>query len=167
MEKLLVTTLLLCIANFSCSQYLAYHVSGEKLEAAWESLINHDYLDRVQDRSTPELARVLEDAAASYDIESHRRLSQQGIQRVMFTHTNGSVVAIYDHQGKILRSYERFKTIRLPQKIVKMIIKKHPGWTITGGTYQVWYRGVGKKVSKSYRVVIQKGKLKKVLRCIF
>lgn len=166
MKKILVTTLVLYVGNVSHAQYLSYHISEEKLEAAWQCLINHDYLDRVQDRNTPGLARVLEDAAAGYDIESDRRLYQQNIRRVMFTHAHGRVLAVYDYQGKILRSYEKFNTIRIPQKIVKMITKKYAGWSITSSTYRVWYRHKGKKVNKSYRVIIQKGKLKKVLRCI-
>ena len=163
MRNALTVLLLLCLASPGYSQNFAYHVTKEDFESAWASLINHDYLDRVQDSSTPELVRVLENEAARYDLEKTCSFHQQNLRRVLFTHAKGRMIAIYDHRGKILRSYEKYKGISLPQKIIKEIINDYPGWKISDSTYRVNYLEGKDEAKKSYKIEIEKAGAKKVI----
>ena len=65
-------------------------------------------------------------------------------------------MATYDKEGKLLRTAEKYKNIRIPQAVSKAIYLKHPGWIIAKDAYLVnYYESEGAK--KMYRLVLEKG----------
>ena len=105
--KYILTALLLCFTCFGHTQNLAYHFTEEDLQGAWASDNNYDYLDKVIDNTTPDPVMVLENEAARYDMEEIDPRYKRVERRITFSHTRGRVIAVYDHQGKILKSYEK------------------------------------------------------------
>ncbi len=68
-----------------------------------------------------------------------------------FYNSDGKVIADYNTEGKIIRTTEKYKNVRLPLEVLQAISKNYPNWTILEDTYYVSYqhdKGVTKKVYK-------------------
>ncbi|MFD0836001.1 nicotinate-nucleotide adenylyltransferase [Mariniflexile aquimaris] len=68
-----------------------------------------------------------------------------------FYNSDGKVIADYNTEGKIIRTTEKYKNVRLPLEVLQAISKSYPNWTILEDTYYVSYqhdKGVTKKVYK-------------------
>ena len=63
----------------------------------------------------------------------------------------GEIIAAFNNDGKILRTFEKYNNIRLPLEVLQMIANRYPNWAIAGNTYLVSFhcdKGVTKKLYK-------------------
>lgn len=126
--------------------------------------LNLDYMYTVVDKNMPPSVQKLERKAAQFDItELDIYNGQFEAYEVFFEQDNGTIIATYDSEGKIMQSYERFKNITLPLAIREHIYKSNPGWTIHKDIYIVSYYD-DKDVSKVAKVQLVKDDLKRNLK---
>jgi hypothetical protein len=65
-------------------------------------------------------------------------------------------VAAYDADGKILRTIEKFKDIKLPSAVTKALLERFPNWDVVSDVYRVTYTDkMGAK--KHYKLKLQNG----------
>jgi hypothetical protein len=122
------------------------------------------YLNSVQDETLPEFVKNLENKAARFNItESPVYDEDFEAFEVIFSHSNGSIIATYDGKGKIMETTEKFKNVTLPFKVRNKIYIKNPGWTIHTDAYLVNYYH-HKGVEKTCMVQLRKDGKRKNLR---
>ncbi|MEZ2414098.1 hypothetical protein ACA086_03985 [Muriicola sp. E247] len=161
MKKTVLSLMLLSIvsAGFAQEEKEAIELKGVTV-----SPLNLEYENTVVDKNMPPSVQNLERKAARFDItELDIYNGQFEAYEVFFEQNNGSIIATYDSEGKILQSYERFKDITLPVAVREHIYKSHPGWKIHKDIYIVSYYD-DRDVSKVAKVQLVKDGLKKNLK---
>ena len=125
--------------------------------------LNISYVHAVIDERMPETIIELENMAARYNItESPVYDGQFNAYEVTFSQDNGTIIATYDQNGKIIQSIERFKDITLPAFIRNKIFEDNSGWTIHSDTYLVSYN-CNESIKKMCKVQLRKdGKRKNI-----
>ncbi len=135
-----------------------------ELEGVTLSPLNMDYLYTVVDKNMPLSVQKLERRVALFDItELDIYNGDFEAYEVFFEQNNGSIIATYDSNGKIMESYERFRNISLPAPIREYIYEKNPGWSIHKDIYIVSYFD-DKDVSKVAKVQLVKDGMKRNLK---
>jgi len=125
--------------------------------------LNISYVHAVIDERMPETILELENMAARYNItESPVYDGKLDAYEVTFSQNNGSIIATYDQNGKIIHSIERFKDITLPAFIRNKIYENNLGWTIHSDMYLVSYN-CNDRIKKMCKVQLRKdGKRKNI-----
>ena len=119
--------------------------------------INYKYLNALGDANVAKPVRLLEQKVAAFDIKSLDGYEdEEQDYYVYFKIPVGKILAVYDGEGEIIRTSERFKDIRLPLAVSNAIVEKYPGWVIEGDIYLVNYRK-DKEIKKSYKLFISNG----------
>lgn len=70
---------------------------------------------------------------------------------VYFNNNDGKIIVAYDTDGKIVKTTEKFKNVRLPLDVLRAIVSNYPNWTIVEDTYHVNYhreKGIAEKLYK-------------------
>lgn len=138
----------------------------EKVEALKEVEVlgvNYKYLNALGDQDVAEPVKLLEQKVAAFDLKSLDGYEdEQQDYYVYFKIPVGKILAVYDNEGVIIRTSERFKDIRLPLAVSNAIVEKYPGWRIEGDIYMVNYRE-NEEIKKTYKLFLNKnGKHKRV-----
>ena len=137
--------------------------SSNKFEVTLEEVevpdINNYYLNAIgyMDAAVP--VKLLAQKAASFDLEYSNFLKadyEKLEYYVQYKIPQGEIVVVYDKEGEIIRTSEKFKDIRLPLAVSNAIVEKYPGWTIEGDIYVVNYRK-DREIIKSYKLFIRNG----------
>lgn len=158
------TVLSLMLISAVCIGFAQENEQAIELKGVTVSPLNLDYVYTVVDKNMPPSVQKLERKAAQFDVtELDIYNGQFEAYEVFFEQNNGSIIATYDSEGKILQSYERFKNITLPLAIREHIYKGHPGWKINKDIYIVSYYD-NRDVSKVAKVQLIKDGLKKNLK---
>jgi len=125
--------------------------------------VNYKYLDALGDGFVAQPVKLLEQKVATFDLKSLDGYEdEEDDYYVYFNIPKGKILAVYDKEGVIMRTSERFKDIRLPLAVSNAIVEKYPGWRIEGDIYLVNYRK-DREIIKSYKLFIRKdGKHKRV-----
>ncbi len=145
------------------TQAYAQIIKTEKLSEVTVYATNYKYLSSV---NTEEVASIpvemLERKVAAFDIKgSEFYQDDYDFYEINFYIPEGTILAAYDNDGKLMRTAERFKDINLPMTVKKAVLERFPEWTITKDVYLVNYhedRGVNKK----YKLKLENGD--KILR---
>jgi len=155
----LVILLLFCFEGFS------QHFRMVNLdEATITTSLNQTYRNLVYNETTPEYVQNMQSKAANYDIRNEPGYNNDfTVYEVIFKQTNGSIIASYDTNGKMLSSLEKFTDVTPPQAVRNSIVQNYPGWTIHRDLYRVSYFH-NKEVSKIYQIQLRKGNMKKNLK---
>ena len=146
MKKLILGLLVLGITIPTFAQDV------EQLSEVYIIAKNYKYLSQTdaEDEALP--VELLQRKVATYDIKSSDIYHDEyDYYEVAFYIPEGKILAAYDKDGKVLRTVERFKDIKLPDMVSKSIMKRFPGWTVTKDLYLVNYhdrKGVTKKMYK-------------------
>ena len=119
--------------------------------------INYKYLNALGDANVAKPVRLLEQKVAAFDIKSLNDYEdEEKDYYVYFNIPVGKILAVYNGDGEIIRTSERFQDIRLPLAVSNAIVDKYPGWIIEGDIYVVNYRK-DEEIIKSYKLFIRKG----------
>lgn len=123
--------------------------------------LNADYSMRVIDQQMPPSVKNLERRAARFDVRDLRAYNRNyDVYEVLFKENNGSIIATYDQEGRILESHEKFRNIALPPKVRNYLYLEYPGWIISKDVYFVSYYNDG-EILKTCKVQLTKGKQKR------
>jgi len=161
MKTLIIGLLFVGLTSLGFSQNGIKHV---QLSAVNVTPLNLSYLNEVKDRDTPERAKELENIASQYDVTESKVFNRKfEAYRVIFKETDGSIVATYDSDGKIISSLERFDDVLLPYKVRSSVFNEYPDWTLHKDSYLVSY-SLDKDVKKVYKVQLRKDGKRKNLK---
>lgn len=118
---------------------------------------NYKYLRAVDNPDKAQPIRLLEHKAASYDVLNSEFYSDEyDTYSITFYLPSGYVLAVYDSEGKLISTAERFKKIALPAVVRTSVTDRFPGWSISDDTYLVKYAdGSGKQV---YKMLLANGR---------
>lgn len=127
--------------------------------------VNYKYINSVGTSEVALPVRMLEKKVANFDIlNSKYYLAEEPYHYALFKIPEGKILAVYNNEGEIVRTSERFKNIPLALCISNAVVDKYPGWRITGDIYLVKYKSKNNKISKTYTLFIEKQCKKKKLK---
>jgi len=134
----------LCLLGLTIQAYAQITVLPEVVLTA-----NYKYLNALDSEGMPEGVKILREEVALYDLKnSDIFLDEYDTYFVSFFIPEGKILAVYDNDGMLLRTVEKFKDIKLPKDVRNSVFNKYPGWTITKDVYKVNYhntKGVTKE----------------------
>ncbi len=120
-----------------------------------EISVNYKYLDAVDTDITAKPVKLLEDNALNYETNKDDLYDDEyDNYKVSFHIPDGKVVAAYDKDGKILRTIEKYKNIRLPLEVLQAVAKRFPNWAVVENVYLVNYH-CDKGTTKEYKIKIK------------
>ena len=118
--------------------------------------VNYKYLNDVGDSEVAKPVKILEKKVANFDLKNADFYEDETQDYdVYFNIPKGSILAVYDGEGEILRTSEKFKDISLPLPVANAVLDKYPGWRISGDIYLVTY-GRNKGAKKMYKLFLEK-----------
>ena len=128
-----------------------------ELEEVMIPSMNFKYLDAVDNSEAPMPVKVLEKEAAKFKAEGRDLyVDNYGTYEVSFYVPKGKLIALYDEEGNVLRTIERFKNVQLPEDVRIAVKSAYPGWEIVKDVYQVNYT-VKTGAKKVYKMKLRKG----------
>ena len=129
-----------------------------KLPEVVISAVNYKYLNAVNSEdSDPSIAR-LEQQVAFYNLkESDLYEDEYDSYMIEFYIPDGKIVAAYDKDGNILRTIEKFQSVKLPKDVRDAIFTRFPNWTLDKDVYYVNYNS-NKDAKKIYKIKLRNGK---------
>ncbi len=142
----------LAVFGFSLSSY-----AQELLPEVRMVALNYKYLKSVTDTNAAQPVRLLERRAATYDVKNSEFYEDDAEGYfISFYIPAGQILAIYDKDGKLLRTAEKFKNVAVPKPVRDAVNEKYPKWTISQDVYLVNYTdSPGDK--KIYKLVLENG----------
>ncbi|MBT8394084.1 MAG: nicotinate-nucleotide adenylyltransferase [Flavobacteriaceae bacterium] len=127
--------------------------------------VNYKYLDAIDSKEVAVPVKLLEEKVAYFNLkESELYSDEYDTYQVSFFIPEGKIVAAYDQNGKILRTIERFKNIKLPKDVVASIVDRFPKWRIVEDAYKVDYYGKSGIAKKQYKVKLKNKDKKMVVK---
>ena len=127
--------------------------------------VNYRYLEAIESADVSEAVLNLEKEVAFYNVrESSMYKDDYDKYTISFFIPEGRIVAAYDKDGKILKTIERFKNVKLPKSILATLAERYPGWEIVEDTYKVNYYDFSGTAKKQYKVKLEKNGMIKNLK---
>ncbi len=164
MKKLIIGLMALGLTNLCFSQVDSNGIAEVELEGVVITAPNYDYLNEVLDKDASEKVKDLQMEVATFNIKNLENYNPEVEEyQVIFNRSNGKVIAVYDKNGDIESSFERYRNVIVPRRVLTKIYMDHYGWELIKDTYQVSYKK-DKDVKKVYKVHLLKGDLKKSLK---
>ncbi len=128
------------------------------LSEVFISVKNYKYLDAVDNSEAAVPVKELERQVAIFNAENEDDLYVDNFAtyNVSFYIPDGKIVAMYDDEGKVIKTIERFKNVQLPNDVRKAISKRFPEWKVVKDVYEVKYSAT-KGAKKLYKVKLKNG----------
>lgn len=150
------STLLLMAGMFIVSTAPAF--SQEVLPAVRVIPANYKYLKTVGGTEVAVPVQHLQRTAAAYDIkESEYYEEDYDTYFISFYLPEGEILAAYDSAGKLIRTAEKYKNVKLPSAVTKAVVTRFPNWGIAKDTYLVTYYEATGQTTKKYKLLLQNG----------
>ena len=139
------------------SQAFAQEIKTEELSEVVVSPVNYKYLNETDNMEAAIPVQMLQRKVASYNVEeSDFYQDDWGLYTVSFFIPDGKIVAVYDEDGKVVRTIEHFEDIALPPAVRTAIVERFPNWELAEDSYRVTYSDQ-KAPRKTYKVKIKNG----------
>ncbi|MGB5204817.1 nicotinate-nucleotide adenylyltransferase [Eudoraea sp.] len=153
MKKLIISLLAIGITGIAYAQ----EVKLEELSEVVVEAVNYKYLSTTDNKEAAVPVKMLERKAAAYDVTTKDYYQDNyDYYSVSFAIPDGKLVAVYDPDGKILRTIEKFKDIQLPDAVSKALQDRFPNWEIVEDVYRIRYED-RKGALKNYKIKLQNG----------
>lgn len=128
-----------------------------KLPEVVISAVNYKYLNAVNSEDSDMIVKKLQEKVALYNIkESDLYEDDYDYYTVSFYIPDGKIVAAYDKEGQIIRTIERFESVKLPKDVRDAIFDRFPNWTLEKDVYFVNYR-TNMDTKKVYKIKLKNG----------
>jgi hypothetical protein len=151
MKKLIFSLIVFCLTFEVYSQIT-------QLPEVVITAVNYKYLNAVENENTDISVQMLQEKVAMYDIkESELYEDEYDVYNVSFFIPEGKILAAYDKDGKIIRTIEKFKDIKLPRAVQQAIGKRFPNWSLEKDVYLVNFHRDNDKIFKQYKVKLKNG----------
>ena len=153
MKKVILGLLVLGLTTQSYAQI----VQVEELSEVIVTAVNYKYLNAADSKDIAVPVKLLQRKAAAYDVKASDLYDDDyDYYTVSFFIPEGKIVAVYDDEGKILKTIEKFKDIRLPDAVGAALIERFPNWTVVDDVYIVKYSDK-KGANKTYKLKLENG----------
>lgn len=101
---------------------------------------------------------MLEEKVAMFDLKSSEFYNDEyETYYISFFIPEGKILAAYDKDGRLIRTVERFKNVKLPPTIMEAIAKRFPNWSMVSDVYKVNFHDATAKATKQYKVRLKNG----------
>ena len=139
------------------SQVYSQITKVEELSEVVVTAVNYKYLNQTDNKEAAVPVQMLQRKVAAYDVTTKDYYQDDyDYYTVEFYIPDGKIVAAYDADGKILRTIEKFKDIKLPDAVSKALLERFPNWDIVSDVYRVTYTDkMGAK--KQFKLKLQNG----------
>ena len=150
--------LLSIIAIGIAAPVICQEIQTEELTEVVVTPVNYRYLDQVGNKTAAVPVRQLEQTAADYEITSRDYYEDDdyNLYTVSFYIPDGKLVAVYNREGRIIKTIEKFKNIDVPRAVVRSLKNEYPDWKMVSDLYKVTYEE-GEGAVKRYKIKLQKG----------
>ena len=120
--------------------------------------VNYKYLNAIDNKETAVPVKMLQEKVALYDVKTSELFSDEyDTYTVSFFIPDGKIVAAYDKDGKIIRTIEKFKNVKLPYNVSSSIVKRFPNWKMVKDVYKVNYHDNQGLTKNQYKVNLENG----------
>jgi hypothetical protein len=134
MKKIVFSLILFGLTSQGFSQI----IKTEQLSEVVVTAVNYKYLNAITNEEEALPVQMLERKAAAYNIkESELYSDEYEFYTVSFFIPNGKIVAVYNADGQIIRTIEKFKDIKLPETVAKAVVDRFPKWEVDNKTYKL------------------------------
>jgi hypothetical protein len=148
--------LILSLIIFSLTFQMYSQIPEEQLPEVVITAVNYKYLNAVDNEDTDINVKMLQEKVAMYDLKSSQLYEDDyDTYYVSFYIPEGKILAAYDKNGKVIRTVEKFKNIKLPMSVRNAITKRFPNWTLEEDVYLVTFHRDNAATKKQYKVKIQ------------
>ena len=153
MKKFILSLLVIGLV----SQVYSQITKVEELSEVVVTAVNYKYLNQTDNKVAAVPVQMLQRKVAAYDVTTKDYYQDDyEYYTVEFYIPDGKIVAAYDADGKILRTIEKFKDIKLPDAVSKALLERFPNWDIVSDVYRVTYTDkMGAK--KQFKLKLQNG----------
>ncbi|NNL16691.1 MAG: nicotinate-nucleotide adenylyltransferase [Flavobacteriaceae bacterium] len=118
--------------------------------------LNYQYLDAINADEAAVPVKVLIDQAVNYNPNKNDLFDDEfDSYRVSFHIPEGKIVAAYDKDGKIIKTIEKYKNVRLPLIVLESVAEKYPQWAVVEDVYEVNYHCNKGVVKKQYKIKLK------------
>lgn len=129
-----------------------------KLPEVIISAVNYKYLNTVNSEDVDPSVQRLEQEVAFYNIkDSDLYEDEYDSYMIEFYIPDGRIVAAYDKDGNILRTIEKYKSVKLPKDVRDAAFTRFPNWTLDKDAYYVTYNSSNNKAKKIYKLKLRNG----------
>ncbi|PRX54645.1 nicotinate-nucleotide adenylyltransferase [Flagellimonas meridianipacifica] len=159
MKKLLLGLFVFGLTIQSYSQV----IKTEELSEVIVYATNYKYLNSLVSEEPADISvELLQRKVAAFNVaDSDFYQDDYDLYQINFFIPEGKILAAYDKDGKLLRTAQRFRDVKLPNSVRQSVVKRFPGWTITKDIYLVNYHDKF-GVTKKYKLKLSNGE--KVVR---
>ncbi|MBS1603996.1 MAG: nicotinate-nucleotide adenylyltransferase [Bacteroidetes bacterium] len=153
------TRTLMVVATVCALGYVAPAFSQETLPEVTVTAANYKYLKNVNGKDVAIPVQRLQRMAASYDIKNSDIYEEDyDTYFISFYLPEGQILAAYNKDGKLIRTAEKYKDVKLPAAVTKAVIARFPNWSITKDVYLVnYFDAADGSAVKKYKLVLQNG----------
>ena len=153
MKKLIVGLFVIGLT----SQAFAQITQVEQLSEVVVTAVNYKYLNAVDNSEAAIPVQMLERKAAAYNVQEQEYYTDDfDFYQVSFFIPDGKIVAVYDPDGKIMRTIEKFNDIKLPTAVNNALAERFPNWEVVSDVYRVTY-SESKGANKTYKLKLKNG----------
>jgi hypothetical protein len=144
MKAIIIGLLFLGLTSLCHAQVL----EGKTLSEVEVYAVNSDYLNSVNYNAMPIEVSSLELEVANFNVHESTPIiigkekdyrDEDGNYPVKFSNNYGNIKAVYNEEGVVIQTTERFKNTKIPKAVLKSILKKYPDCVITKDLYLVTY----------------------------
>jgi hypothetical protein len=146
------------------TQLFAQNTNIEELPTVVLHNVNYKYLSDVNMEHKASIVEFLQNEVANFNLKNADVYEdEESRYEIYFIIPDGYICANYNYNGEITRTLEKFNNSKLPPTVLKSVINKYPGWSISKNTYSVTYNH-GKGVAKSYKMILENGDQRKKVK---
>ena len=129
----------------------------EELSEVVVTAVNYKYLNQTDNKDAAIPVQMLQRKAAAYDVTTKDYYQDDyDFYSVSFYIPDGKLVAVYNPEGEILRTIERFNDVRLPEAVSKSLTERFPNWVAVSDLYRITYKE-DKGAKKVYKLKLKNG----------
>ena len=163
MKAIVSGIFLLGLTSLGFAQENSNGIETVELEAITVSA-NADFINAVNDESTPEVVKELHLKAASFDPTSARDFDpkDKNPYEAVFKASNGSLIAAYGPGGAIVSSQAKFSNVTLPMSVRERAFADRDGWKMTGNQFMSTYVDT-ELIKQRYKIKLENGNRSKKL----
>ena len=120
--------------------------------------VKYKYIYEVVDDDIDQSVKDLQVKLGEFDVTKEEYYNDEyDSYNVSFYIPKGYAVATYDKDGKLLRTIERYKNVKLPLAVSEALAERFPKWTVDKDIYKVSYSEPEWESKKTYKLKLTNG----------
>jgi hypothetical protein len=132
-------------------------IAQQTLPAATVVPVNYKYLTSVNGQTVAQPVNMVQLRAAAFNVKNSEFYEDDYDNYfISFYIPDGVVLAVYDKDGKLLRTVEKFKKVSVPPAVRAAVGQRFPQWAISDDVYLVNFDDAN-GAKKVYKLLLQNG----------